>query len=209
MFLSKLALPLSVLTLAACGTLSSEPKPLPFTDTEGKVQTATFMKLVGSNSKIAGEVIISGEYSLDIVRMNSDLTIAIRNDKGISSATNLKSLAAVKGFTLYTFSKYAGTVEVNRVSATKNVCSDYRGNGVRVAIADNMYDASRNRIVFKSTGNIAATKGKSKVDTAELDYAAVPKLSVEMKQKLEQDKVNMTAIHYARLEELIARGICS
>lgn len=209
MSLSKSALLLSALALTACGTLDKEADGLLFSDTEGKVKAATFMQTVGGSGKIAGEVNIGGEYQLDIVRMNKDLSLAIRNDNGKSSAADLKSLAGAKGFTLYAFSKNAGTVEVNRVSAAKNICADYRGKGVRVAIADNMYGKAGSRIVFRSTGNIAAAAGKSKVETAVLDYDAAPGLAAEVKNKLEQDKGNMVAVHYARLEELIARGICS
>lgn len=209
MSLSKSALLLPVFALAACGTLNSGPKPLSFADTEGRVKTASFMKTVGGSGKIAGEVNIHGEYLLDIVRMNDDLSIAVRNDNGNSAAADLKSLADAKGFTLYAFSKYAGSLEVNRVTASRGICADYRGKGVSAAIADNMYAKQDGRVVFNSRGNIAAVAGKSKVESAALDFSAASGLSAAEKNRLEQDKAKMTAIHYARLEELIARGICS
>ena len=200
---------LSVTGLSACGTLNKEPEPLKFSDTEQNLKAASFMKSVGGSGKIAGAVSISGGDWLDIVRMNDDLSIAVRNENGKSSADNLKSLASSKGFTLYTFSKYAGTVEVNSVKAVKNICTDYRNQGVKVTIADNLYDKQGNMVVFRSKGNIAASKTKSKVQSAELDYTYTPDLSNNTKNMLEKEKQNMIAVHYARLEELIARGICS
>ncbi len=49
---------------------------------------------------------------------------------------------------------------------------------------------------------------KRKINEAYLDYSASSKLPSAQKQELEQDKNNMIAVHYGRLEELIARGIC-
>lgn len=87
-----------------------------FFDTEGKSHTAIFMKIVGGNGKIAGEVVIDGEYALDIVRMNDDLSIAVQDNKGRSRASDLEALSQAKSFTLIAFSRYAGTVEVDKVS---------------------------------------------------------------------------------------------
>ena len=65
-----------------------------FFDTEGKFRTATFMKTVGGNGKIAGEVTIDGEYALDIIRMNDDLSIAVQDNKGRSRADRPEIIVA-------------------------------------------------------------------------------------------------------------------
>ena len=62
-------------------------------------------------------------------------------------------------------------------------------------------------VVFRASGVMASNKRK--INEAYLDYSASPKLPSAQKQKLEQDKNNMIAVHYGRLEELIARGICA
>ena len=177
-----------------------------FFDTEGKSRTATFMKTVGGNGKIVGEVTIDGEYALDIIRMNDDLSIAVQDNKGRSRASDLKSLSQAKSLTLFAFSRYAGTVEVDKVSAVTGICADYRSKGLKVAIADNM-NSKQGIVVFRASGIMASNKRK--INEAYLDYSASPKLPSAQKQKLEQDKNNMIAVHYGRLEELIARGICT
>ena len=62
---------LLLLMLSACASSAGE-RGLMFFDTEGKSRTAIFMKTVGGNGKIAGEVTIDREYALDIIRMNDD-----------------------------------------------------------------------------------------------------------------------------------------
>ncbi|HFB7594982.1 TPA: hypothetical protein ACE8TY_001342, partial [Neisseria gonorrhoeae] len=58
----------------------------------------------------------------------------------------------------------------------------------------------------RASGVMASNKRK--INEAYLDYSASSKLPSAQKQELEQDKNNMIAVHYGRLEELIARGIC-
>lgn len=196
---------LLLLMLSACASSVGE-RGLMFFDTEGKSRTATFMKTVGGNGKIAGEVAIDGEYALDIIRMNDDLSIAVQDNKGRSRASDLKSLSQAKSFTLFAFSRYAGTVEVDKVSAVTGICADYRSKGLKVAVADNMR-SKQEIVVFRASGVMASNKRE--INEAYLDYSASPKLLSAQKQKLEQDKNNMIAVHYGRLEELIARGICA
>ena len=93
--------------LSACASSAGE-HGLMFFDTEGKSRTATFMKTVGSNGKIAGEVTIDEEYALDIIRMNDDLSIAVQDNKGRSRASDLKSLSQAKSFTLFAFQPLCG-----------------------------------------------------------------------------------------------------
>ena len=80
---------LLLLMLSACASSAGE-RGLMFFDTEGKSRTATFMKTVGSNGKIAGEVMIDGEYALDIIRMNDDLSIAVQGPKAIEKLLTVK-----------------------------------------------------------------------------------------------------------------------
>lgn len=192
------------LALTACAS-SADSGGLVFSDTEGKSRSAMFMKIVGGG-KVAGEVTIDGEQSLEIVRMNNDLSIAVRDHEGKSRAADLKALSRAKSFTLFTFSRYAGTVEVGKVAASANICADYRGKGLKVAIADNM-PSREGRVVFRTHGIMAGNKRK--VNEAYFDYSASPDLPAERKQQLEQDKNNMIAVHYGRLEEFIVKGICA
>lgn len=95
--------------------------------------------------------------------------------------------------------------EVDKVSAVTGICADYRSKGLKVAVADNMR-SKQEIVVFRASGVMASNKRK--INEAYLDYSASSKLPSAQKQELEQDKNNMIAVHYGRLEELIARGIC-
>ena len=91
--------------------------------------------------------------------MNDDLSIAVQDSKGRSRASNLKSLSQAKSFTLFAFSRYAGTVEVDKVSAVTGICADYRSKGLKVAVADNMR-SKQGIVVFRASGVMASNKRK-------------------------------------------------
>ncbi|OAM26413.1 MULTISPECIES: hypothetical protein [Eikenella] len=205
------------LALTGCAGLagSGDTQPIPFSDTNGRLHTASFMTAYGGDGKIAGEVTISNQFSLNIVRMNADLSIAIRDHAGNSRAENLKALANAKSFTAYVFSKNAGTIEVNHVRATHGICTDYRSKGVAVKIADNMYYQGRhqnqNRFVFRSSGVAAKNPANRSVQSATLDFSAATGIPDNIKTQWRQNQAGIAEaakVHHARLNELLAVGIC-
>lgn len=202
-----------LIALAGCTSIP-EHTALTFSDTTGRVHTASFMTAYGGDGKIAGEVTISNQFSLNIVRMNPDLSIAIRDEAGNSRAENLKALANARSFTLYVFSKSSGTIEVNQVRASRTICADYRSKGLSVEIADNMYyrGSAQNRFVFRSAGTVAKNPANRSVRSATLDFSAAQNIPDHIKTQWSQNRAEMAEavnVHYSRLNELIAINICS
>ena len=209
-----------VLSLTACGALDTSDgmgKPLIFSDTDGQLVNAYFMAQAGGgNPKVVGLVRIdkSGlNQELEIVRMNSDLSIAVSDNQGKDKAVNLSALSNAKGFKIYTFSRNAGTIEVGQVTAANDICKDFRKHGVNVEIADNLYTNPMNgkMMVYRSAGVLAANSKADKIKRNEFDDRFAGSLSEAQKKSLQAARSNMAEItrtHYERLRELLNQGIC-
>lgn len=211
---------IALLALAACSTTNTADddgvRRLPFGDPDGNIGKATFLKrLAGGKPGVAGEVQIAlpngvSHDGLDIVRMNDDLSIAVIDDSGKDRATELPALASAKGFTLYTFSSKAGTLEVGKISAPGGVCHDYRDKGVQIAIADSKYlDYEQTQfIVFRTRGVIATRDQYNKNETTSFDYSHAPGSEAKLAATLEKQITPTSIEHYARLDDMLKNGIC-
>ncbi len=212
---------IALLTLAACSSTSVTDDDgvhrLPFSDADGNIGKATFLqRLAGGKPGVAGEVQIAvpngvSHDGLDIVRMNDDLSIAVVDDSGKDYATDLPALANAKGFTLYTFSAKAGTLEVGKFSAPGGICHDYQEKGVQIAIADNKYmDYEQTQfVVFRSRGVTAAYGGFNKHEFADYDFSnAAPGTKERFGSEAEAHKKQTAVEHYFRADDMLKNGIC-
>ncbi|ASK26806.1 hypothetical protein [Neisseria chenwenguii] len=199
-----------MLVLAACSSTKPVQKfdePFYFSDTAGKTNTANFTQ-APSNGQVAGKFTVNGKTALDIVKISDDVSIAVSDNKNRSRADKLKLLAAAKYFTVYSFNKQTGALEVDKISGSKNICTAYRKNGVKVEIAENMYLGKGSSTVLRSKGILAATAAKNKIIESELDFSYAQDVSKRKKMKAEKQKDDKVTAHYERLNSFIAKDIC-